>query len=370
MGNALLGYWLAFRRPRVLVPGPVRTEYVEVPGPERVERVEVPGPVRTEIVEVPGPERVERVEVPGPERIVAVHASPHIGEGPLPTAVGTGLPLERDTAADTVVDGADLGPLRVRATSQRGGRNRTDQRHRRDGLLLHTFRGFARPVLLSVAAAGNPVGQWSQAGAVLASKSLVTHLHTFAGPLEAALSGDGGQDTVTDLVRSTLRGAAKNLDRLADRHQVSPEQVSTEIVALLTPLGDAVGRRHLMFGAGSGEVLLHRQGRWSTAGSAVTGEGAGPVADTASWRADRALPVGESAAYWRTFETGPGDLVLVCTGATAQLFRRPETADFFAEVWSDGIPDLHQFLWQTGVRVPGAEADRTLICLWEAAGSV
>lgn len=334
----------------VRVPGPERL--VEVPGPERV--VEIPGPER--VVRVPGPERVVRVDVPGPERVIRVGAVSRFGAGPFPMGVPGGLALGRDSVPDTVVDGADLGSLRVRGTSQRGGRNRADQRFRRDAFLTRILPEFPRPTLLSAVSAGHPLGRWSQAAADLLCESLATQIGAFAKPLESALASDESAEAVTDLLRTALRGTAGSLERLAHRHQAEAEDVSADVLAVLTPLGQTSVRRHLVLGTGSGVALLLRDRSWHPVLEL------GP--DTA-WTTARALPTG-CALRHQSVDTRPGDTLVLCTGATAELVRSPEVAKFLAEAWRPGAADLVGFLQQTAFRTTGGDTDRTLVCLWEA----
>ncbi|MFD9002284.1 protein phosphatase 2C domain-containing protein [Streptomyces sp. NPDC059582] len=334
----------------VEVPGPERV--VRVPGPERL--VEVPGPER--VVQVPGPERVVRVDVPGPERVVRVGAVSQFGAGPFPTGVPGGLALGRDSVPDTVVDGADLGSLRVRGTSQRGGRNRADQRFRRDAFLTRILPEFPRPTLLSAVSAGHPLGRWSQAAAGLLCESLATQLGAFAKPLESALASDESAEAVTDLLRTAIRGTAGSLERLAHRHQAEAEDVSADVLAVLTPLGQTSVRRHLVLGTGSGVALLLRDRSWHPVLEL------GP--DTA-WTTARALPSGCELRR-QSVATRPGDTLVLCTGATAELVRSPEVAKFLAETWRPGAADLLGFLQQTAFRTTGGDTDRTLVCLWEA----
>jgi hypothetical protein len=380
--NAALVWVLLARRPTVRVPGPERrvevpgpVRYVEVPGPERV--VEVPGPERIvhvpgperqvpgpeRIVEVPGPERV--VEVPGPERVVEVvkvkevpvRSGPRFGSGPFPAAVPSAFPAGRDIAPDTVADGADLGHLRVRAGSQRGGRNRLDQRYRRDAFLTRVLPEFPRPVLLSAVAAGNPLGDWSYSAAGVLLSSLATQLGAFAEPLGRAMGQTPAADSVTGLLHTALRGTTGGLERLGHLRQAATGDVSADVLAVLSPLGQTETRHHLLFGTGAGTALLLRDGVWAqplTLGARTP------------WTAARALP-GGLELHWEQVPTRPGDLLVLCTGATADLVGRADVGAYLAETWSGGAPDLTAFLQDLGVRVTGADADRTLVCLWETA---
>ncbi|MFE6870436.1 hypothetical protein ACFVFS_28270 [Kitasatospora sp. NPDC057692] len=379
IGNAVLTWFLVARRPTVQVPGqpqyiqvpgpevvrevPGPVQYVEVPGPEVVR--EIPGPVQ--YVEVPGPEVVREVPVPGPERIVEVEitrpvevparSGPRFGTGPFPVAVPSAFPIGRDVAPDTVVDGVDLGHLHVRAGSQRGGRNRLDQRFRRDAFLTRIVPEFPRQTLLSAVAAGNPLGAWSHSAADVLVNSLATQVGAFAEPLAYAMWEAHSPDTVSELLRSALRGTTGGLERLGHLRQAAPGDVSADLLAALSPLGQnpAETRRQLVFGTGNGTALLLRDGVWNEQ-LALGGRTA--------WAPERALPDGLELR-WQPVDTRPGDLLVLCTGATAELLRRPDVGAYLAETWRVGAPDLTAFLHDLGVQAHGADTDRTLVCLWE-----
>lgn len=370
VGNGILAWVLLARRPTVQVPGPIQyvqvpgpTQYVEVPGPERV----IPGPER--VVEIPGPERVVEipVHVPGPERtieipVVTIQEVParsgrRFGSGPFPPAVPSAFPLGRDVAPDTAADGVDLGHLKVRAGSQRGGRNRLDQRHRRDAFLTRLLPEFPRPTLLSAVSAGNPLGSWSYSAADVLVNSLATQLGAFAEPLARAVWDAPSPDTVTELLRSTLRGTTGSLERLGHLRQAPAGDVAADVLAVLSPLGETESRSHLVFGTGAGVVLHLRDGVWAQPR---------PLGTRTSWTAERALPDGLQL-HWEPVETLPGDLLVLCTGATADLLCRPDVGAHLAEGWRIGAPDLTAFLQDVGVQAAGADADRTLVCLWDRA---
>lgn len=109
------------------------------------------------------------------------------GEPPLSPAVPHQLPLGRDSTADTTVDGADLGPVVVRAASVRGDRQREDGEHRRDAVMLWLVEEIPSPTLLSAVAAGAPRGLWSQSAAQRACRSLAAQLGRYGERLGSEL---------------------------------------------------------------------------------------------------------------------------------------------------------------------------------------
>jgi hypothetical protein len=365
----------ARRRPRTIlgperivrVPGPERIVEVKVPGPER--RTEVPGPERIVEVKVPGPERRVEVEVPGPERIVyrdvpgpevyvpnpksvSPPAIAVFGNQPQVPVNPQALPLGLDSTPDTVVDGADLGPLLIRAVSVRGDRNRQDARFRGDAFLLHAFEGrFPRPVLLSVVAAGLGDGSWANAGAARFCRSLATALGERAGGINTTWADSLEQGVLHDLLRSATQDAAGPLKELAT---VKNTPLPTEFTAILTPLGDGGRRQHLIFGIGGGSVWRVRDGEWDRSF---------PPSDDVQTRAS--LPDTPEAVTWTTVETEPRDVLLLCTGAMAKLTQRVPVRDFFTQAWAPGAPHLTEFLWHMTFRAPAASDDRTAIGLWD-----
>jgi hypothetical protein len=379
--------WLAAiarRKPKTIpgpervirLPGPERVVRVEVPGPERI--VEVSGPERMVKVEVPGPERVVRVEVPGPERIVEVSGPEKViyrdvpgpevyvpnpqpvsppaiaafGDEPQLAVHPHALPLGLDSTPDTVMDGADLGPLLIRAVSIRGDRNREDARFRGDTFLLHVFEGgFPRPVLLSVAAAGLSRGSWANAGAVRFCRSLATALRERAGGINTTWESGSELVVLHELLRSATQDAVRPLRELA---KVKNTSLTTEFTAVLTPLGDGARRQHLVFGVGNGTVWRVRGGNWSQH-LPQPHDDPSPVT----------LPDAPEAVTWVTVETEPKDLLLLCTGPMGRLTQRIPVRDFFNQAWAPGPPHLNEFLWHMTFRAPAAADDRTAIGLWD-----
>jgi Protein phosphatase 2C len=365
--------WLAVavrRKPQVIqgpervveIPGPVREVKVEVPGPERIVYRDVPGPVREVKVEVPGPVREVKVEVPGPERIVyrdppapeplAAPAIATIGGEPRVPVSPRALPLGLDATPDSIADGADLGPLLIRAASIRGDRNRLDARFRGDAFLLHAFEGrFPRPVLLSVVAEGMGYGGWASAGADRLCRSLATALDERAGGISTTWSEGSETNVLHNLLRSATQAAVLPLRELA---KIKNTPLPTEFTAVLTPLGDVARRQHLIFGVGRGMVWRVRGDNWEV-----------PYPAPDSSPSSASLPDEPEAVTWATVETEPGNTLLLCTGSMGKLTQRKLVQDFLTKAWSQGTPHLTEFLWQMTFRAPTAMDDRTVIGLWD-----
>ncbi|MFJ8039097.1 protein phosphatase 2C domain-containing protein [Kitasatospora sp. NPDC096147] len=284
-------------------------------------------------------------------------------------AVPRELPLGQDAAADGVVDGADLGPLVVRAASVRGTRRREDREHRRDAVRLQMVDGFGTPVLLSIVAPGAPQGLLSQSGATAACRALATRLATgaFASGVDVF---DQGQDKETAaLLRAALAGVAESV-RLVARSTAAevagsdPEQnAATSLYAVITQLGDRDRRQHVVFGTGDA-VLLQL--------APPQPDGSGPVwrrAFEPSVAARRALlpPAGNAPVelHWGRFSTVTGDILALASRPMAELLVKDPSGAWFARRWSGRRPYLTTFLSDTNAAIRSTGGDRTLVCLWD-----
>lgn len=168
------------------------------------------------------------------------------GPPPQSPAVPHQLPLGRDCAADSTVDGADLGPLIVRAASVRGPRQREDGEHRRDAVMLALVEEMPSPTLLSVVAAGAPLGFWSQSAAQRACRSLASQLGRYGEHLGSVLGPGAHPDPRTDTVPA---GHATGPDEAED----------SELGGLLRSALQGVGRSVSLVGLNEGAVRASRR---------------------------------------------------------------------------------------------------------------
>lgn len=163
------------------------------------------------------------------------------GPQPQSPAVPHQLPLGRDCAADSTVDGADLGPLIVRAASVRGPRQREDGEHRRDAVMLGLVEEMPSPTLLSVVAAGAPRGLWSQSAAQRACRSLASQLGRYGEHLGSVLGPGRYPDPGTGTVPAG--------------HVMGPNEAEdSELGALLRSAVQGVGRSVRLVGLNEGAV--------------------------------------------------------------------------------------------------------------------
>ncbi|MFG2335341.1 hypothetical protein [Streptomyces yangpuensis] len=283
-----------------------------------------------------------------------------LGPEPVSPAIPRQLPVGRDAAADSSVDGADLGPVVVRAASARGDRARHDGEHRRDAVLLRFAEEIPAPTLLSVVAAGTPRGRWSQSAADRACRSLATQVGRYGEGLGRELYGPDGDDgTLGALLRTALQGVAHSM-RLVTRGEgpdgeADDAAIEVSLTALLTRLGDGREREHLAFGVGDGALLRLRDGEWS------------PVFAPGESAPDRALRLPAHAARvgWARLTTLPGDVLAVCSPPMAELLMRDDAGPWFAARWAGRQPYLTSFLSEVNVPVRSTGGDRSVVCLWD-----
>ncbi|MFE6905668.1 hypothetical protein [Streptomyces erythrochromogenes] len=283
-----------------------------------------------------------------------------LGPEPVSPAIPRQLPVGRDTTADSSVDGADLGPVVVRAASARGDRARHDGEHRRDAVLLRFAEEIPAPTLLSAVAAGSPRGRWSQSAADRACRSLATQVGRYGEGLGRALYGPDGDDAALGaLLRTALQGVAHSM-RLVTRGEgpggeADDAAIEVALTGLLTRLGDGREREHLAFGVGDGTLLRLRDGQWS----AVFTPG-----DPAPHRSLR-LPADAARVGWQRLTTVPGDVLAVCSPPMAELLLRDDAGPWFAARWAGRQPYLTSFLSEVNVPVRSTGGDRSVVCLWD-----
>ncbi|MGW0583666.1 protein phosphatase 2C domain-containing protein, partial [Streptomyces sp. NPDC002920] len=271
---------------------------------------------------------------------------------------------------DSVVDGADLGPLVVRAASVRGARHREDRQHRRDAVQLRLVDGAGAPVLLSAVAAGVPGAPLSQSGATAACRALVTQLSSGASPFGDGPFGAGDDASVTSALRAVLAGVANSV-RLVGRANTAgvvsggeDAQVATSLYGLLSQLGDRRERQHLVFGVGAARLLRLRAEddpaddapRWTPL---VT-----PDAESSVCRLPDVAEDG-SDVVWQRVSTRPGDVLVLASGPMAQLLDRQDVADWYVRRWYGRQPFLTTFLSDVNANIRDGGGDRSVVCLWD-----
>ena len=280
---------------------------------------------------------------------------------------------------DSVVDGAELGPLTVRAASVRGD--------------SHRWRGECRQDALGVTRLG-PAGDGGGAGAGrqdFAGTDALLLLAVADGVGSAPLSHRGSHAVVAGVARQ-LDGAAVELadalragdgarfHALADRAVAAAaaelrasadgpaSAYATTFRALVVPLDPAVRVRGFL-GVGDGGLFrLRDRGWWNLEHPATATPGTTPgtgVIDTGT----AALPDAYQQVDARLLEPSEaGDVLVLCTdGFSGPLAGEKEFREHVAEQWGHtaGVPQPSDFLWHAQTRLKSYDDDRTVICLWE-----
>jgi hypothetical protein len=277
------------------------------------------------------------------------------------------LPDAPDSLPDSTLDGARLGRMVVRAVAVRGEIGRLDAVVRRQATWVGALNKFDPPVLLSSVAAGLPDSSHSQLGAVQACRSLqgrladrATATAVDAAWKEAESGTPGAEEELRKLLRGVLASVSGSLTRVAKERALAPEAVTTEFTFLLSQLGDTSRRRHLVAGVGGGVVLrLSPDGTWTTEYS---------EADDGDGQSRAALPDQADLVSWRTLNTGPGDLLVLCSATTASFLARDQVRADVTAGWRGGPPDLIRFLWYLSQRDQIRREDRAAVGIWEIDG--
>ncbi|WP_424530682.1 protein phosphatase 2C domain-containing protein [Sphaerisporangium viridialbum] len=316
---------------------------------------------REELARRPSVEYVEKevqVERQEPEVPIGSYGDGRKAEHLLDPQV---LPDVPDSVPDSVADGARLGGLVVRGASVRGDAARTDGKVRRQTMALAVIDTFQPPVLLTAVAAGRRGSRYSQVGAAQACRSIQYRLADRAPEIQDAwqdlIKGDDDAGPrLAESLRDTLAALEDPLKEAARARALGGDQLATELTCVLTRLGDASSRHHLVFGVGPGSVLaLGADGRWDTV--FPDGEQAGEGAAL--------FPPAPDPVRWTGFQTGPGQAIVVCAGSTAGFLERGQVRDLVTAEWTRRPPPLTRLMWQLNTPDQKYRDDRTAVGLWE-----
>ncbi|MFE2767802.1 protein phosphatase 2C domain-containing protein [Streptomyces albidoflavus] len=267
--------------------------------------------------------------------------------------------IEGALVPDLVVDGAEHGPLTVRAASVRGDSHRYQAEPRQDSVCVARIGSGESELLVLGVADGVGSAPLSHVGSQKACALAAGALDRVAGPLAAAVA-EGDLAGFTALARQAVAEVATLLRHEAERYGRQPSEFATTLRLLVVPLDPAVRVRGLLT-LGDGGTAMLREGRWNTA-LGGTEEGDGAVIDTRT----PALPTTREPVA-TLISTLPGDVLVVCTdGLSTPLAGDQETAHFLARAWSqERVPGPADFLWQLQYRVKSYDDDRSAAVLWE-----
>jgi hypothetical protein len=309
--------------------------------------------VREVVKEVPVVREVAR-----PEPEIPAAALRDVGDPQALPDVPDGLP-------DSAVDGARFGRLVVRGGSVRGEASRRGGVVRKQTTSMAVLTELATPVLLTCVASGRPEAYgFGQLGAAQVCRSLRDKLAERADALELAWgrAEQGNDADLAEILRGVMLALNGPLTLLARERGRDRAELATEVIFLLSRLGDAPKRGHLVAGVGAGSLLrLSPAGEWSTAFTAADG---GRADDGGA----AMLPDRPEAVAHLLVWTEPGEALFLASRTSAEYLRRDVARDAVTESWAAGPPPLLQFLWQLGLPDQVERKDRSLVGLWETLG--
>jgi hypothetical protein len=248
--------------------------------------------------------------------------------------------------ADTVLDGAEYGPLTLRTVAMRGDSARYRGQPRRDALLTARF-GEGGDALLLVAMAS---GARATDDAHRAAQDAVRWIAGAVGRSRARLAEDlrsgrraslkSGLHRLTDRCYGRLRTRGENLG-------LDEGTYTASLRCLLLP-ADPECRTRLFFGVGDGGLFRIRGAAWQDLDIA-------PDEVSAPFR-------------FRATVARPGDALVMCSAGLAEPLRgEPELAAHLGARWGGGtVPGLAAYLADTQTRVKGYADDRTVATVWDA----
>ncbi|WP_129305651.1 protein phosphatase 2C domain-containing protein [Streptomyces sp. L2] len=249
-----------------------------------------------------------------------------------------------------VLDGAQTGPLTVRAASIRGDSHNWEGSCRQDAMTVTRIGPPEAELLLLAVADGLGSAKSSHLGSYRVTRQTAVHLDREAESIHAALSAqDDGE--LRAIANKAIAGAVGELHLAQDQ--------ATTLHVLLIPTDVGI-RERAVFSVGDGGLFRLRGGRWEH-GSPV---GEDNLLDTRT----EALPHAYRSVKCNRFQTVPGEILLLGTdGVTNPLTQKdPEFARHLADAWGGPeIPSLSDFLWQAQTRAKSYDDDRTVICVWE-----
>ncbi|GGL56755.1 hypothetical protein GCM10014719_67700 [Planomonospora parontospora subsp. antibiotica] len=260
--------------------------------------------------------------------------------GPLPTA--------RYTGPDTVLDGADLPGLTIRAASIRGDYHRYDGLPRQDALGI---RPLSESRVLVCVADGLGSRELSHLGAEAACR---TAFEVF--PPDFSEGSDFREDA-----KAYFSDISEGVIRCAERTGVAPEQLATTLtVAVIDISPDQPARRCRVMRVGDSTAMQLHKGFWSPCFLQDNEQ-------TVTSSATRALPMDAQRVNVAATTLYPGDMLLLCTDGLAKPMVGRAVSDQLATWWSAAAPpSLPEFHWQLSFRAKTHDDDRTAVCVWGA----
>jgi serine/threonine protein phosphatase PrpC len=287
--------------------------------------------------------------------------SPTYGKPHPKAGTPRGLPAVPRSVPDTVLDGADLPGMTVRAASLRGDDHRYGGEPRQDSMGIWTVPGRAEFEVLVVCVADGVGSELnSHRGSELACALLRDELATH---MPALL--DLGKATELPSIGQTLATrVAAGMHSWAEQEGVPPKSLSTTFVAAvieMTPLDHTRDtRRGLVFGVGDSSAFLLRDSEFGPVWSSDLEE-SGQISSSRT----NALPTSIGGVNAGVVWLGHDDTLVVCTDGLVNPMRNADVERQLATWWSRELPPgLMEFGWQLGFRAKSFGDDRTAVCVW------
>lgn len=279
-----------------------------------------------------------------------------IGAQPKLLSDPKGLPDSQFKVPDTVLDGADLEGLAIRAASLRGDDHRFFATTRQDSMDISRISDGHTEAILVCVADGVGSEPLSHHGSAQACRLLREEVQGRAKALFAAEATRG----LPELCQDIAECLAQRLTEIADYLKISPQALSTTLVGALIeahPI-DAALRRYVLLGVGDSTALLLRGGGFQ---HCFPDQHDGMITGTGT----NALPTSPGRIAAARGVLSRGEMLMICTDGMSNPMRNPQVAAQLAAWWSGGqIPGLPEFGWQVSFRAKSYGDDRTAVCVW------
>lgn len=284
---------------------------------------------------------------------VVLVGNPRLGSAP------GDLPRQ-EPVPDSILDGAKLGSVVVRAASVRGDDHRQFGDTRQDSIGLWALEppdglDTDDPVVLACVADGVGSQPLSQLGSARACWLLRQHVSAHLPELL------GSSEAITRGCREVISEVAAGLRILAAERQVSPKQLATTLAAgLVIPAAAGAPARAVLFAVGDSTAFLLRDGSWQKCLDEANGQ------DQVLSTATNALPIHPGRVTMGGDTLAVGDMLVLCTdGLATPMVRNPSVRDQLAAWWGTGqAPSLPEFYWQMSFRAQTYGDDRSAVCMW------
>ncbi|WP_440065569.1 protein phosphatase 2C domain-containing protein [Streptosporangium sp. OZ121] len=276
------------------------------------------------------------LEIPEP---LVIGRRPMLGSLPGPPST------VRESPPDSVLDGATLPGLVMRAASVRGDAHRYYGTPRQDSM---GFWKVDESRLLACVADGLGSKEMSHLGSAAACRAAYGNLTDFLDHADITTAAEHFAENIAD-----------DLHGWADQGGFPADSLSTTFLAAVIDHGEETSttRVRLIRIGDSAAMLLHK-GVWVS----CFPEDEQEIGSSAT----HALPGGTGRVEVSVHTLEPGDMLLLCTDGLAKpMTQNKEVGERLSDWWSrPEPPSLPEFFWQFSFRAKSYDDDRTAICVW------